>query len=221
MDEAVIKKLRIQPNQKLLILQAPEEYVSDLSSYPEGVTIQTTPGGTYEFVMLFVRSIAELEEYGPVSISALEEGGQLWVCYPKKTSKIKTDINRDIGWDTFINRGYEGVSQIAIDDTFSALRFRPKSEIKQYTRKQTIGIKGNSYPKKGERAPVAEAVLPDDFKQALVGDKAASGIFENLAPSYKRAYIEWVTGAKREDTRARRIGQSIEKIKAGRKGPHA
>lgn len=219
MDAGVIKKLRIQPNQQILILQAPENYLADKSAFPEGVEVDTTPTGVYEYVLLFVNSIAELEEYGPVALRSLAEGGQLWAGYPKKSSKVKTDINRDEGWETFINEGYEGVTQISINEIYSALRFRHRSEIKQYTRKQTIGIKGNSYPKQSK--PQGEAVVPDDLKRALEIDQEANTFFSDLAPSHKRAYIDWITDAKREETRMRRIEQSIEKLKAGRKGPYA
>ncbi|WP_412969213.1 YdeI/OmpD-associated family protein [Fredinandcohnia sp. 179-A 10B2 NHS] len=219
MDAGTIKKLRIQPDQKILILRAPDNYVSDKSAFPNGVEIDTTPTGVYEYVLLFVNSIAELEEFGPVALRSLAEGGQLWACYPKKSSKVKTDINRDEGWETFINEGFEGVTQISINDIYSGLRFRNRSEIKQYTRKQTIGVKGNSYPKQSK--PQVEVVMPDDLKQAIAVDQEANAIFSDFAPSHKRAYIEWVTDAKREETRTRRIEQSIEKIKAGRKGPYA
>jgi len=55
----------------------------------------------------------------------------LWFCYPKKTGKIKTDISRDIGWDTVAKLGYEGIRAISIDDTWSGMRFRPREEIKR------------------------------------------------------------------------------------------
>ncbi|OHR73439.1 hypothetical protein HMPREF3291_19240 [Bacillus sp. HMSC76G11] len=65
----------------------------------------------------------------------------IWVSYPNKSSNIKTDINRDQGWDVLINEGLVGIAQIAIDDTWPALRFRPKDAIKKLIRKKEIGIK--------------------------------------------------------------------------------
>lgn len=58
----------------------------------------------------------------------MNEGGLLWLCYPKGTAKIKTDLNRDVLRETVAARhGLEGVSLVAIDDTWSAMRFRSRS----------------------------------------------------------------------------------------------
>jgi hypothetical protein len=53
----------------------------------------------------------------------------LWICYPQKTSAIASDVNRDIAWAPLAEAGYRPVTQVAIDDTWSALRFRPQSEV--------------------------------------------------------------------------------------------
>ena len=58
----------------------------------------------------------------------------LWFSYPKKTGKIKTDLSRDVGWDSVSKAGWIGVSLISIDDTWSSMRYRPASEVKS-TRK--------------------------------------------------------------------------------------
>ena len=61
------------------------------------------------------------------AFSTARPDGLLWLCYPKGTSKVKTDVNRDI-----LNRrlaeeyGLEGVAMVSIDDTWSAMRFKPK-----------------------------------------------------------------------------------------------
>lgn len=49
--------------------------------------------------------------------------------YPKKSSKVETDISRDVGWDAVKKTDWEGVAIVAIDDTWSALRFRPVAEV--------------------------------------------------------------------------------------------
>jgi len=54
---------------------------------------------------------------------------ELWISYPKRSSKVETDITRDVGWDVVYKAGLEGVTQIAIDDTWSALRFRPADRV--------------------------------------------------------------------------------------------
>lgn len=126
------KKLAIKPGYKLLILNAPDGYIDRLNPLPEGAAIQTSAAGEsgFDFVQVFVRSKADVDTHALPAINVLKPGGLLWFAFPKKTSKIKTDITRDVGWNTLTNRAYGPVTAIAIDDTWSALRFRPNSEVK-------------------------------------------------------------------------------------------
>jgi hypothetical protein len=55
--------------------------------------------------------------------------GLLWVSYPKKSSKIATDISRDVAWEVMKEFGLQPVFQISIDETWSALRFRPTERV--------------------------------------------------------------------------------------------
>jgi hypothetical protein len=129
---SLIKKLNIKPNHRLLILNAPQEYLAHLIDLPEGTQLVTsTDGSPYDFVQAFCYNKADIDSLAPQAIQALKADGLLWFCYPKGTGKIKTDINRDKGWDTVLKAGYGGVTQIAIDDTWSCLRFRVEDQIKR------------------------------------------------------------------------------------------
>jgi len=110
---------------RLAILNAPDGYREVLGSLPDGVTVCTSADGVYDLVRLFVRSVAELNQHFAAAKNAVKEGGMLWISYPKKTGKIKTDITRDVGWDVAYDAGWGGVSPISIDDTWSAMRFKP------------------------------------------------------------------------------------------------
>ena len=61
-----------------------------------------------------------------------------------------------------------------------------------------------------------ELVVPDYFIKALSKNKAAKNTFENFSPSCKREYIEWITEAKQETTRARRLKQALEWMSEGK-----
>ena len=125
------KKLGIREGQRLLILNAPAGYADSLAPLPEYAEVQTMPDGAFDFVQVFVHNQAEVEQYAPTALGALKPGGLLWFTYPKKTSKIKTDIHRDVGWDAVKNAGMEGIASISVDDTWSGIRFRPAGDIKR------------------------------------------------------------------------------------------
>mgnify|MGYP001587710911 CR=1 FL=1 len=66
-----------------------------------------------------------------MALGAVRRDGVLWVSYPKGSSKVKTDINRDSGWGPFNEAGFRAVTQIAVNDIWSALRFRPMDQVKR------------------------------------------------------------------------------------------
>ncbi len=68
-----------------------------------------------------------------------------------------------------------------------------------------------------KRASRPELPLPDDLALALAAHPAAQAVFAAFAPSHRREYIEWITQAKREDTRRRRLGQTIEWLALSRR----
>lgn len=126
-EKTIAQKLLIRAGYKIAILNAPQHYVP--GSLPENVTIHYQLNGEYDLVHLFVQKIADLDAHAVAAINAVKAGGLLWISYPKKTGKIKTDITRDFGWETVEHAGWVGVTQIAIDETWSALRFRPKDDV--------------------------------------------------------------------------------------------
>jgi hypothetical protein len=120
------KKLLIKPNYSVAILNAPEGYVDSLGELPDGVKVADTVVGAHDLVQVFVYSLTDLEARFDTAQRAVKNGGLLWVTYPKKTGTIKTDIHRDNGNAYAATQGWEGVAMIAIDDTWSAMRFKPK-----------------------------------------------------------------------------------------------
>jgi hypothetical protein len=140
-DHPVLKKLQLKDQNPLLILNAPAEYKPVLASVT--APYDSTPKQKYSFIQLFVHSKAEIEHYAGQVIDALDGDGLLWVVYPKKSSKKYTsDISRDSGWDIFGKHSFEPVSQIAIDDDWSALRFRYVDYIKDLKRRIALSQKG-------------------------------------------------------------------------------
>jgi len=126
----LLKKLGIKPKQRIIILNAPNEYREQLGELPADVELATTLNGAFDMVHIFVKNKAEIDQYAPSAIQAVKPGGLLWFSYPKKSAKIPTDISRDVGWDAISNAGWRPVTLISIDDVWSAFRFRPLSEVK-------------------------------------------------------------------------------------------
>jgi hypothetical protein len=129
-ESSLASKLQVKAGMKMLVMNAPEGYLKQLAALPTGAEVTPKEGGTFDFVQAFVYNKADIDRLAPKAIRAVKPGGMLWFSYPKKTGTIKTDIHRDVGWDAVTNAGWEGVRLISVDDTWSALRVRPTSEIK-------------------------------------------------------------------------------------------
>jgi hypothetical protein len=85
--------------------------------------------GKADAVLLFVENRADQKERQDEAIEATRPGGILWICYPKKTSGMKSDLSRDVVWQIAQPTGWRAVTQVAIDDVWSALRMRPEGEV--------------------------------------------------------------------------------------------
>lgn len=214
MDEALVKKLKLPSGGKIAIVEPPEGYLEAIGRGPADTRLDPEADGTYDFVQLFARNSADVERLAPAAIRAVKPDGLLWMCYPKGTSKLKTDINRDTGWKTVSEAGWEGVSLISVDDTWSSMRFRPREAV------------GKTRPTPAERRAAAagkdtQAPLetPDDLRQALDAAPEAAAVFDKLAPSHRKEYITWILDAKKAETRASRIEKAVDKLGKGLKRP--
>ena len=123
------RKLRMQPGQRVLIINAPSGYVEGLEPLPEGIKVEDVREGKYDFVQLFATDGAGLERLGLVALESVAYDGLLWLSYPKQSSKVETDLSRDVGWEIVTSAGLRPVTQVSVDETWSALRFRPLEQV--------------------------------------------------------------------------------------------
>ncbi len=131
---ALAKKLGIKPGYRIVILRAPPGFIETLAPLPDNVIVSEQSGGLYDLVMAFFQSRVEVERHGAQALGAVKASGLLWLCYPKQSSRLKSDVHRDTGWDAIHDAGWQGVSLISIDDTWSAMRFRPSAETTRRSR---------------------------------------------------------------------------------------
>jgi hypothetical protein len=125
----LLNKLRMQPGHRVLILNAPAGYLSELGELPDGVELADEFNGTFDFVQVFVKDLAELERLAPLAVDAVTYDGLLWVSYPKEGSNMESDLTRDAVWEEVAKTGLRAVSQISVNDVWSAIRFRPPEKV--------------------------------------------------------------------------------------------
>ena len=129
----LLERLNYKGQKRISIINAEESFLNSISSELNDVTVdkKIDPRYPYEFIIIFVKNVSEVEQIAPVTIHNLMADGVIWFCYPKKSSKkYSSGIDRDHGWKVLNDSGFHGVRLIAVDTDWSALRFRNKKYIK-------------------------------------------------------------------------------------------
>lgn len=126
-DKTVVEKLLIKEGYRVAIVNPPNGYLDSIGKLPEKATKVEISAGNLDFIQSFITSRKDLEASLQGLKTALKRDGLLWITYPKGTSKTKADINRDSINAYAKTVGLQGVAMISIDDTWSALRLRPKA----------------------------------------------------------------------------------------------
>ncbi len=124
MPVSLAQKLQIKSG-KLIVINAPKGYAEQLAQGLPDLTVSTRAAGQAGAVLLFVNSLAEAEQRTPKAGQLVKPGGMLWIAYAKGTSQVKTDVNRDKLWGAVQPLGWQPVRQIALDEVWSAMRFKP------------------------------------------------------------------------------------------------
>lgn len=133
MPRTLPEKLAFKPGMITRLHAPPPELESAL------LDIIRAAGRQANWLMGFARDRAGLAEAAAQLVPDYRRGGVLWFCYPKKSGALSSDLTRDIGWDAVSAAGLLGVTQIALDATWSALRFRYRDEIGTLTRRSGSG----------------------------------------------------------------------------------
>jgi hypothetical protein len=124
------KKIGLKQGMSALLVGAPGGMVALFEPLPAGAGVAVEPTGTpADVVLLFAADAAALDAGFSAARASAKDGALLWIAYPKGGKKAGTDLNRDILWEHMKPYGLTGVSLVAVDATWSAMRFRPTEEV--------------------------------------------------------------------------------------------
>ena len=127
-DRSLVDKLGLKPGAHALILDAPQDYASTLGALPESARIEWCastdglPDHELDFIQVFLRSQDELAALVPRLKSVLEDAGMLWISWPKKSSKVPTDVTEDRVREVALASGLVDVKVCAVDEVWSGLK---------------------------------------------------------------------------------------------------
>lgn len=117
------RKLGIKPGSRLALLGAPEGFDDELAPLPDGVQILRRLGPDLDVAVLFVTERRQLEKRFPEVAAAITPAGGLWVAWPKKSSKVPTDVTENVLREVGLPQGLVDNKVCAVTDVWSGLRF--------------------------------------------------------------------------------------------------
>jgi hypothetical protein len=124
MSQTMFEKLQLEDEKNLLIQGLPSTIEKQFSklSFSKNVTplLKTRK---IDFALVFALNLNQLHKILSEVCPALHPSGKLWIAYPKATSKITSDLNRDCSWNCLVEQGFEPGEIVVLDYVWSAQRF--------------------------------------------------------------------------------------------------
>lgn len=191
----ILRKMHWKEGQDLLLVNIPDSLVNLFD------TEYSTSGSLMnaDFIIIFLHNGDEVRKHAAGFRSLDLASNVLWVAYPKKSSPINSDLSRDSLWNMLRGFGLTGVSQRSLNSDWSVIRFKPEEAVK-HSEKGSLDV-------------------PTDLINKLQGDESARAFFYGLSATNRKEYIRWITGAKKAETRQKRLNQILDMLRSGQKNP--
>jgi hypothetical protein len=141
----VFKKLNFKGQSPVFIINSPDSFKKEIDEIRSEAEIKTSLAKAKDisFFLAFVIKQKDVDDLVATVVPAISRDAVIWFAYPKGTSKkYKCEFNRDNGWQELGNQGFEPVRMVAIDEDWSALRFRKAEHIKTMTRSSAMSKAG-------------------------------------------------------------------------------
>jgi len=112
------KKLGLKAGLKVCFINEPSGYAKTL-----GMTNTKWPAKELDFAQFFTKRAAELRKEFPVLVASIKPNGMIWISWPKKSSKVESDLDENVIRDIGLAAGIVDVKVCAVDETWSGLKF--------------------------------------------------------------------------------------------------
>jgi hypothetical protein len=213
------KKLHLKSGMRLAVVNPPDGFARTLGKIPAGVVHEPSLRDGVDVALMFVVNKKELKSRWPKATASVKGDGALWVAYPKKSSGVDSDLTMSGDWGVSKNSPWQPVASIAVDDMWSAVRFRQRPGLEQAraARQEEVvrDADGTVCIDRTKRVITA----PTDLRRLLDKNTKAAALFEALSFTNQREYVTWILGAKKPETREARLSKTLEMLSKGKKNP--
>ncbi|WP_224489179.1 hypothetical protein [Robertkochia flava] len=131
--KTLFQKLKLEKQDAILVINEPEGFSEELASLVDIEIYQSVVQiSKIEFALIFVTTIAELENQLPTVLHKLKEDAILWIAHPRKRSeRFETDITDAYTWTPLNRNCFEAVKNLKVNDDWEAVRFRKLEYVKR------------------------------------------------------------------------------------------
>lgn len=143
MSQTILEKLQLKNEKNILIQGLPSSIEKQFSklSFAKNLT-PLLRSRKIDFALVFAVSESQLNNILDDIMPALKEESKLWVAYPKVTSKITTDLNRDGSWSKLADAEYESSEQVSLDHVWHAVYFKKNGFLEELeVEEETVVVK--------------------------------------------------------------------------------
>ena len=126
----LVRKLGYAPGMRVHHVGAPDGFADVVGALPDGVTVLGRTADNLDLAMLFVTLRRDLARGLACLQPRLQPAGMIWVAWPKRASKVATDVTEDVVRDVALPRGLVDVKVCAIDDVWSGLKLVIRKDLR-------------------------------------------------------------------------------------------
>jgi hypothetical protein len=219
----MFEKLNLGDERNILIQGLPSSIEKQFAklSYSKDVT-PLLKSRKIDFALVFAINNAQLCFILKDVFPALHIRSKLWIAYPKTASKIASDLNRQCTWQVLQNNGYVVEEEVVLDHVWAAIFFK-RTEILVLSNARNAQpdsmLNEISIERSARSFEKRLSVLPEELAHLFGKHKKAKEFFSSLPSVNQKEYVTWIEGAKRADTRQRRLEAVLEKLLSGKKNP--
>lgn len=216
-NQNILEKLQLKDEKNLLVQGLPSAVEKQFAklSYNKNLT-PLLKARKIDFALIFAINQLQLNNILKEVFSALHPESKLWIAYPKTTSKIVSDLNRDASWEILSKNEYEAVRQVTLDHVWTAMRFKKLDQIPNRNRSfvefKSADIKVDDFEKR-------LIALPIELDKLFAAHEEAREFFTSLSILNQKEYLSWIQGAKKVETKQKRLEATFEKLLAGKNNP--
>ena len=217
MENLFLKKLQIKAAYRVKVLDAPENAAAIFGDIPPDIPLIYGGDTDFNALIIFATSKATLNLQIADNLEQIDAKTIFWVFYPKKSSKVESDLDLMKTWKELEVYGLSPCASAAVNDIWTGLRLKLSTEVKA-SGMRNDHIKSNEYGAYID--PVNKTVkLPPDLEALLGNNLVALTFFNSLAYSHRKEYVLWILSAKQEKTRLSRLEKTVDMLLDRKKNP--